>query len=90
MTPTLNYDVRDDYLMKNEFMAYLLQQPVSSTATYFVNMAKREHSQQMAKFEADYIIETAGSGFESAASLLDEYVSDRWNLNAGRVWLITR
>ncbi|MBQ8679603.1 MAG: hypothetical protein IJ530_07550 [Treponema sp.] len=90
VTPTLNYDVRDDYLMKNEFMAYLLQQPVSSTATYFVNMAKREHSQQMAKYEADYIIETAGSGFESAASLLDEYVSDRWNLNAGRVWLITR
>ena len=90
VTPTLNYDVRDDYLMKNEFMAYLLQQPVSSTATYFVNMAKREHSQQMAKREADYIINTAGIGFESAATLLDEYVSDRWNLNAGRVWLISR
>ena len=90
VTSSLNYDVRDDYLMKNEFMAYLLQQPVSSTAAYFVNMAKREHSQQMAKREADYIINTAGLGFESAATLLDEYVSDRWNLNAGRVWLITR
>lgn len=90
VTPSLNYDVNDDYLMKNEFMAYMLQRPLSVTASYFVDMAKREHSQQLAKNEADYIINTAGVGFESAASLLDEYVSDRWNLNAGRVWLITR
>lgn len=90
VTPTLNYDVNDDYLMKNEFMAYLLQQPVSSTAAYFVNMARRNHSQSLAKSEADYIISTNGIGFESAAALLDEYVSDRWNLNAGRVWLISR
>ena len=90
VTPTLNYDVNDDYLMKNEFMAYLLQRSVSQTAQYFVDMAKREHSQQLAKRQADYIIETGGSGFEGAARLLDEYVSDRWNLNAGRVWLITR
>ncbi|WP_294429303.1 hypothetical protein [uncultured Treponema sp.] len=90
VTPSLNYDVDDDYLMKNEFMAYMLQQPLSSTAVYFVNMAKREHSQVKAKREADYIIETGGIGFESAARLLDEYVSDRWNLDAGRVWLITR
>ena len=51
--------------------------------SFFVDMAKREHSQQLAKAEADYIIETGGSGFEGAAKLLDEYVSDRWNLNAG-------
>ena len=82
--------MNDDYLMKNEFMAYLLQRPVSQTATYFVDMAKREHSQQLAKREADYIIGTGGAGFEGAARLLDEYVADRWNLNAGRVWLITR
>ncbi|MBQ9206467.1 MAG: hypothetical protein IJ158_07095 [Treponema sp.] len=90
VTPTLNYDVNDDYLMKNEFMAYLLQRPVSQTAQYFVDMAKRDHSQQLAKRQADYIISTGGAGFEGAARLLDEYVSDRWNLNAGRVWLITR
>lgn len=90
VTPTLNYDVNDDYLMKNEFMAYMLQRPVSVVAKYFVDMAKREHSQQLAKKYADYIIQTGGIGFESAATLLDEYVSDRWNLNAGRVWLITR
>ena len=90
VTPSLNYDVNDDYLMKNEFMAYLLQQDVSSAAKYFVDMASREHSQQLAKRQADYIIQTGGAGFEGAARLLDEYVSDRWNLNAGRVWLVTR
>ncbi|MBQ9909353.1 MAG: hypothetical protein IJM48_06095 [Treponema sp.] len=90
VTPSLNYDVHDDYLMKNEFMAYMLQRPLSQTASYFVDMAKREHSQQLAKAEADYIIETGGSGFEGASRLFDEYVSDRWNLNAGRVWLISR
>lgn len=90
VTPSLNYDVNDDYLMKNEFMAYMLQRPVTVTASYFVDMAKREHSQQLAKREADYIIETGASGFDGAARLLDEYVSDRWNLNAGRVWLISR
>ena len=90
VTPSLNYDVTDDYLMKNEFMAYMLQRPVSVVAQYFVDMAKREHSQQLAKKYADYIISTGGEGFESAASLLDEYVSDRWNLNAGRVWMISR
>ena len=88
VTPSLNYDTKDEYLMKNEFMAYMLQQPVAQTGPYFVKMASREHSQQLAKNEADYIIQTDAEGFTSAATLLDEYVSQRWNLNGGRVWLI--
>lgn len=90
VTPTLNYDVNDDYLMKNEFMAYMLQRPLSATEKYFVDMASRSHSQKWAKEEADYVIATKAAGFVSAATLLDEYVNERWNLNAGRVWLISR
>ncbi len=90
VTPTLNYDVNDNYLMQNEFMAYMLQRPLSATEKYFVDMASRSHSQKWAKKEADYVIETKAAGFVSAATLLDQYVSGRWNLNAGRVWLITR
>ena len=90
VTPTLNYDVNDSYLMQNEFMAYMLQRPLSATEKYFVDMASRYHSQKWAKKEADYIIGTNAAGFVSAATLLDQYVSERWNLNAGRVWLITR
>lgn len=90
ITPSLNYDVNDDYLMKNEFMAYMLQRPLTEICRYYVDMASRNHSQVYAKADADYIIATNASGFESAADLLDQYVEDRWNLNAGRVWMISR
>ncbi len=90
ITPSLNYDVDDDYLMKNEFMAYMLQKPVSEVGSYFVAMASRSHSQTYAKELADYIISTEAAGFVSAATMLEEYVSSRWNLAAGRVWLISR
>jgi hypothetical protein len=90
ITPTLNYDVNDDDLMKNEFMAYMLQRSASQTASYFVNMALREHAQWGEKAEADYIVKTQAAGFVSAATMLDEYVSSRWSLAAGRVWLISR
>ncbi len=89
VTPSLNYDLSDDYLVKNEFMAYLLQQPVSAVGKYFVNAASRQHSQEKAKTQADYIIQTNAEGFTSAATLLDEYVNDRWGLSAGRVWLLS-
>ena len=88
VTPSLNYDTTDEYLLKNEFMAYLLQQSVNSTGDYFLKMAKREHSQQLAKEEADYVISTDANGFTSAATLLDDYVNQRWGLNGGRIWLI--
>lgn len=84
-TPTLNYDVSDEDLMKNEFMAYMLQRPVNQVRDYFVNMAKREHSQYMIKPEADYIIATDAESFISAADLFDQYVSSRWNLSGGYV-----
>lgn len=90
VTPSLNYDVDDDYLMKNEFMAYMLQKPVTEVGPYFVAMASRYHSQSKAKKLADYVISTNAEGFTSAATLLDQYVSDRWNLAAGRVWLVSK
>lgn len=90
VTPTLNYDTGDDYLMKNEFMAYMLQRPLSQTGKYFTNLAGQAHSQQLAKREADYVLQTGAAGFVSAAAMLDQYVNERWNLNAGRAWLIER
>jgi len=90
VTPTLNYDLSDDYLMKNEFMAYMLQRPVSQAREYYMNLASRSHAQTKMKAEADYILETNADGFVSAATMLDQYVSDRWNLAAGRVWLVNR
>lgn len=90
ITPTLDYDVNDDYLIKNEFMAYMLQRPLSQTASYFINMASREHAQWGEKDDADYIIKTGAAGFVSAATMLDEYISTRWLLSAGRIWILDR
>ena len=90
VTPSLNYDTKDDYLMKNEFMAYMLQRPVSACGKYFTDMAARNHAQSLIKEEADYILETKAQSFEGAAQMLEDYVNERWNLAAGRVWLLTR
>lgn len=90
VTPTLNYDTGDDYLLKNEFMAYMMQRPVSAVEEYYVNMASRPHAQSRIKEEADHIIETKAAGFAGAAQMFDDYVRRRWNLSAGRVWLLSR
>lgn len=90
VTPSLNYDTEDEYLLKNEFMAYMLQRPVSACEKYFTDMAARSHSQSFIKEEADYIIETKAAGFSGSAQMLEDYVKRRWNLSAGRVWLLSR
>lgn len=86
VTPSLNYDTDDHYLLINEFMAYMLQKPVNEIEKYFIDMASRQHSQEMAKKEADYIISNNARFFVEASAHLDEYVNRRWNLSAGRVW----
>lgn len=90
VTPSLNYDTGDDYLMKNEFMAYMLQRPVRDCEKYFTDMAGRVHAQTYIKEEADHILSTRASGLVGAAQMLDDYVSARWGLSAGRVWLLSR
>ncbi|WP_147613992.1 hypothetical protein [Treponema pectinovorum] len=90
VTPSLNYDTNDEYLMKNEFMAYMLQRPVSYCEKYYVDMASRAHAQKFIKEESDYIIQTKAAGFVGCAQMFEEYVGNRWNLAAGRVWLISR
>ncbi len=90
VTPSLNYDTSDTYLMQNEFMAYMLQRPVSVCEKYFTDMAARTHAQTFIKEEADYILETKAESFVGASQMLEDYVSSRWNLAAGRVWLLSR
>ena len=40
--------------------------------------------------ECNYIIKTNGEGFTACAELFDQYVNSTWNLNAGRIGLISR
>ena len=39
--PELGYDQNDDYLMHNEFMAYIMQQNIKEVSKYFVHLANR-------------------------------------------------
>ena len=86
--PTLNYDLNDEYLVHNEFMAYIMQQNVSAVAAYFVNLANWASVQREIPLLAAYVRQTHGIPFEDAAKVFDEYAFDNWGLSCGRVWLI--
>lgn len=88
--PGLGYDPSDEYLMNNEFMAYLMQQPLEGVASYFVHCANRG---SVINFQPDlcaWVRSTGGITFEDACNVLNTYVFDRWGLASGRVSLITR
>lgn len=88
--PSLGYDVNDDYLMKNEFMAYILQQPVSGCGQYFVNHAWWNSVMAFTPTLANYVINTKGKGFEDAAIALNDFVFDKYGLVAGNIALVQR
>ncbi|MCR5290519.1 MAG: hypothetical protein K6E51_11040 [Treponema sp.] len=86
----LNYDVSDEYLMQNEFMAYLMQRPLGETGPYFITASRRPHVAAVAKGLCDYIQYTNGQAYEQAAEVLNEYAFTQWGLAAGRVSLVSR
>lgn len=86
----LNYDRSDDYLMRNEFMAYIMQQRYSYIGEYFVSLAKRWSVQQNEPELAAYIRDTQASAFVQAGKELNEYAFNNFGFAAGRVNLISR
>ena len=54
--PSLGYDTNDEYLMHNEFMAYIMQQRLSEVAKYFVHLANRSTVIEFTPQLASYII----------------------------------
>lgn len=86
----LGYDQNDEYLMQNEFMAYLMQQPLSGVSKYFIHVANRGSVMAYQKDLCDWVKNTNAQTFEDAARVLDSYVQDRWSLACGRVSLIVR
>ncbi len=88
-TPSLNYDINDDYLLKNEFMGYLVQQGTSFTANYFANnLAYRKGVNEKFPELCKYVRNTKARGFVEAASHLDEYLYTRWGMQTGREWTV--
>lgn len=88
---TLNYNLEDTYLMHNEFMAYVMQQGVNRTGSYFSdNLAQRGSMLRAEPELCAYIQATKGQGFADAAQQISDYVFHRWGLEAGRVNLVSR
>ena len=88
--PSLGYDVNDEYLMHNEFMAYIMQNRLSGVAEYFVHHAKRGSVIEYTPKLAAYVRNTKGQGFEDAAIALNDFVFDKYGIVCGNIALISR
>lgn len=88
--PGLGYDVNDEYLMNNEFMAYLMQQRLSDVAGYFVHLANRGTVIKFTPQLAAYVRKTEGKSFEDAAFALNDYVFDKYGIVCGNIALISK
>ncbi|MDR0451151.1 MAG: hypothetical protein LBH26_07780 [Treponema sp.] len=91
-----HYDVNDQYLVLNEFMAHVLQQPVSRAAAYFgETLAGRIDASPWRRAVLPEKDEAAGSwpelagAFRAEAEAFSAYAGRRWGLSAGRVWQLT-
>jgi hypothetical protein len=90
-----HYDTADEYLLVNEFMAHVLQQPVSQAGRYFGQTlpARIEDGWRQAHLPAKD--QASGSwpilarAFTREAEAFSAYVGSRWGLAAGRVHLVT-
>jgi hypothetical protein len=84
------YDTGSDYLMANEFQAYLLQQPVSAAREYFTKRKPDEllakHPELAPKVEA-YMEKYAGS-FEARAGELEAWLERNYGFTAGRTYFL--
>jgi len=88
------YDISDEYLVINEYMAHILQQSVQRTGAYFGETLPRriESSPWRSpppgiKDEASNSWPTLAAAFTREAQLFSDYVYTRWGLSGGRVWL---
>ena len=86
----LGYDIEDEYLMHNEFMAYILQQGLKYVPEYFVGRTNLWSVWSFTPQLSQYIRDTNAKGFEDAAIILNDYVYDVYGISGGNVALINR
>jgi hypothetical protein len=88
-----HYDVKDQYLVVNEFMAHVLQQSVSQAGAYFgktlasrIDASSWRRTILPPKDEATESWPDIARAFQAEAEAFSAYVNQRWGLAAGRVW----
>ena len=86
----LGYDIEDEYLMHNEFMAYIMQQSIANVPEYFVGRANLYSVRVFTPQLAEYVRNTNAKGFEDAAVILNDYTYDTYGIKGGNVALINR
>jgi hypothetical protein len=86
------YDSGSDYLMGNEFQAYLLQQPVTMVRDYFEKRKTAELLEKHPELEerVSAYMERFGSSFEARAGRLESWLYERYGVKAGRTVFLTR
>lgn len=89
------YAINDEYLLINEFMAHILQQPVSQAAQYFggtiasrIDSSSWRRSVLPQKDAASNSWPELAAVFAAEAEAFSAYVNERWGLAAGRVHLV--
>jgi len=85
--PSLQYDTDDDYLMQNEFMAYLLQQSSSFLQHYFTQIAWFRLMNTAEPALCRYIRKTKAAGFMQAAAHMESFLYTAWGIKGGRIYL---
>ncbi len=85
-----NYDVSSDYLMANEYQAYLLQQPVSRAEDYFTKTLParlvEKHPERQAALDA--YMARFGKRFAEGAMAFETWLGKRYGISAGRTWFL--
>jgi hypothetical protein len=89
------YDTGSEYLMANEYQAYLLQQPLSKAAEYFAkslpanllvpDVLKREPE---LRAKVDAYMEEFGDSFLGRAARLDAWLKRKYGIGAGKTYFL--
>ncbi len=88
--PNLMYDVSDDYLVKNEFMAYLMQQSLDDVEKYYLDRTEIPYMQKAVPSLNSYVRSSNAYDFLEASMEFNDYAFKTWGLAAGRISLISR
>jgi hypothetical protein len=89
------YDITDQYLVENEYMAHMLQQSAGAATEYFgktipgrLLQSEWRRGVLPEKDEESGVYPHLAKSFEQEARAFSRYAEERWGLSGGRTWLI--
>jgi hypothetical protein len=91
------YDINDEYLIVNEFMAYVMQQSAGAASEYFgktipsrINEISWRRGALPAYNEETGLWTDLAKFFSAEAAAFSAYARSRWALDCGRVWRLRK